>query len=60
MTSTDDKQLCTNLGQPDATSFDLGKASDCKDERANLSCADYLTQLQDPTKAPAACDERCK
>jgi hypothetical protein len=55
-----DQELCSNLGQPAATEFVLGKASECRDERAKLSCADYLAQFTDPTKAPPACNERCK
>jgi hypothetical protein len=55
-----DQQLCTNLGQPDAENFDLSKASDCKDQRADLSCQDYLAQLANPTLAPAPCAERCE
>lgn len=53
------EELCANLGQPTAGNFDLSKASDCKDQRAELSCQDYLAQLQDPSKAPAVCAERC-
>lgn len=55
-----DQELCSNLGQPDATSFNLGAAQDCRDQRAELSCEAYLAQLQDPTKAPAVCAERCE
>ncbi len=55
-----DQMLCSNLGRPTATDFDLSKAGDCKDARAELACADYLAQLSDPSKAPASCGERCK
>lgn len=55
-----DAQLCASLGSPSATSFDVGEASTCRDERADLSCEAYLTQLSDPTQAPAACARRCK
>lgn len=41
-------------------SFDVLAAKDCKEERAAMSCAEYLTQQSDPTKAPARCVERCK
>ncbi|MCI0570761.1 MAG: hypothetical protein L0Y66_08420 [Myxococcaceae bacterium] len=54
-----DQDLCANLGQPDRTNFDLGKASECRDARADLACADYLAQLTNPAMAPAACAERC-
>lgn len=56
----DDQKLCTNLGQPNATDFDLSKAQECRDARNELSCEDYLAQLTDPTKAPASCAQRCK
>lgn len=56
----DDQKLCANLGQPNATEFDLSKAQDCRDERNELSCEAYLAQLSDPTKAPASCAQRCK
>jgi len=55
-----DQQLCTNLGQPDRDEFKLGPASECADRRAALSCPDYLAQLQDASKAPAACAQRCQ
>ena len=56
----DNQQLCANLGQPGATEFDLSKADDCRDARADLSCEAYLNQLLvDPSAAPAACGERC-
>lgn len=57
---TDDQMLCTNLGQPEATDFDLGRAQDCRDRREELSCEDYLAQLQDPSLAPSSCAERCR
>jgi hypothetical protein len=56
----DDPKICANLGQPQATDFDLSKGSDCRDARAKLSCEAYLAQLSDPTLAPAACGQRCK
>lgn len=40
--------------------FNLDKASDCSDARADLSCPDYLTQFSDPTKSPAVCAEVCR
>jgi hypothetical protein len=55
-----DQQLCTNLGQPSAESFKLGPASECADMREKLACPDYLAQLQDASKAPAACAKRCE
>jgi hypothetical protein len=54
----EDNDNCT--GANAGKEFDLGKASDCSDARADLACADYLGQLQDPTKAPAVCAEVCK
>ncbi len=57
---TSDAMLCANLGIPSATQFDLGKAQDCRDARKALSCELYLAQLQDPSKAPPSCAERCK
>ncbi len=59
-----DTQLCTNLGVPTATSFDLTKAADCKDARAKLECAAYLAQVNPSGTGgqppPAVCQERCK
>jgi hypothetical protein len=55
-----DQQLCTNLGQPDKDTFKLSPASECSDLRAGLACPDYLAQLQDPSKAPAVCAQRCE
>lgn len=56
-----DAQLCSNLGQPTATTFDLSKAVDCKDARAKLECAAYLSQVgAGGTTPPAPCQERCK
>lgn len=40
--------------------FDILAARDCKDERAKLSCADYLAQLSDATKSPAVCNNKCQ
>lgn len=54
-----DQELCTNLGQPNATEFSLGKASECRDEREEMSCEDYLAQQSNPASAPQACLERC-
>lgn len=56
----DDQKLCTNLGQPNATDFDLSAAQECRDARQALACDAYLAQLQDPSKAPASCANRCK
>jgi hypothetical protein len=55
-----DQKLCTNLGQPDKTKFKLGPASECSDIRADLACPDYLAQLQDASRAPAICAQRCE
>lgn len=55
---TDQNQNCT--GTDTGKSFDVLAARDCKDERAKLSCADYLAQLSDPTKSPAVCAKRCQ
>lgn len=61
---TSDQQLCTNLGQPTATSFDLSKAQSCKKERADLECSAFLSQVNPSgpggTQPPAVCAERCK
>lgn len=54
------EELCTNLGEPTATDFSLSNAAQCRDERDELSCQDYLGQLQDPSRAPAVCADRCK
>ncbi|MDQ3266369.1 MAG: hypothetical protein M3Y59_22420 [Myxococcota bacterium] len=54
------EQLCTNLGAPSASDFSLSNASECRDRRDDLSCQDYLAQLQDPSLAPAVCADRCK
>lgn len=51
---TEDNDNCT--GTNAGKTFDLGKASDCSDARAKLSCADYL----DASKIPAVCAEVCK
>jgi hypothetical protein len=55
-----DQQLCANLGQPNKEKFKLGPASECSDAREELACQDYLAQLQDASKAPAACAQRCE
>ncbi len=59
-----DAQLCTNLGQPTATSFDLSKAVDCKNAREKLECSAFLSQANQSapgaTAPPAPCQERCK
>jgi hypothetical protein len=55
-----DQQLCANLGQPDKEKFKLSPASECSDLREELACQDYLAQLQDPSKAPAVCAQRCE
>jgi hypothetical protein len=55
-----DQQLCTNLGQPNATTFDLGKAQECRDARAALSCQEFVAQLSPTGSPPASCAERCK
>jgi hypothetical protein len=55
-----DQQLCANLGQGDKDEFKLGPASECSDLRADMACPDYLAQLQDPSKAPAVCAQRCE
>lgn len=54
-----DDELCTNI-TGSGGDFNLGEASKCSDARAELSCADYMAQLSDPSKAPASCAERCK
>jgi hypothetical protein len=54
-----DQKLCSNLGRPDATDFDLSEASECFDRREDLSCEAYLAQLNDPSQAPDACARRC-
>jgi hypothetical protein len=54
-----DQELCSNLGITDAKGFSLGEASTCRDDRNKLSCEDYLAQLSDDAKAPAACAKRC-
>lgn len=54
-----EQQLCTNSGLPNATKFNLSKASECRDARAKLACADYLAQLPDPSKAPTPCADVC-
>jgi hypothetical protein len=55
-----DQQQCTNLGQPQATNFDVSAARDCRDARDELSCEEYLAQLQDPSLAPEPCNRRCE
>ncbi len=59
-----DTQLCTNLGQSTATSFDLTNASACKDARAKLECSAFLAQVNPNgpggQPAPAICAQRCK
>jgi hypothetical protein len=59
-----DTQLCTNLGQPTATTFDLTKASACKDDRAKLECSAFLAQVNPSGPGgqapPAPCAERCR
>lgn len=54
------EQLCSNLGEPSASDFSLANASECRDRRDDLSCQDYLAQLQNPSLAPAVCADRCK
>lgn len=59
-----DTDLCANLGAPTAKSFDLSKASACKDERAKLDCPAFLAQVNPSAPGgqppPAPCQERCK
>jgi len=55
-----DQQLCANLGQPDKEKFKLSPASECSDLREKLTCPAYLEQLQDASKAPAVCAQRCE
>jgi hypothetical protein len=43
------------VGPNAGKTFDLGKASECSNARAKLSCADYL----DPAKMPAVCAQIC-
>lgn len=61
---TTDTQLCTNLGVPTATQFDLSKASACKNEREKLECSAFLAQVNPSGPGgqppPAPCTERCK
>jgi len=61
---TTDQQLCTNLGFPALTTFDLSNASDCKDQRAKLECSAFLAQVNPSAPGgmppPAICLERCK
>jgi hypothetical protein len=54
-----EQELCANLGQPNFSRFDTLVAQQCKEDRSNLSCADYLAQLQDATSAPESCRRRC-
>lgn len=60
----DDAQLCANLGAPTATSFDLSKAVECKDQRAALECSAFLAQVNPSGPGgqppPAPCQQRCK
>jgi len=53
------EELCSNLGET-SSDFSLSSASQCRDERAELSCQDYLTQQSDPSMAPAVCADRCQ
>jgi hypothetical protein len=55
-----DQQLCANLGQPDKQKFKLGPASECASLREDMACPDYLAQLQDASRAPAVCAQRCE
>ena len=54
----EDNDNCT--GANAGKTFDLSAASDCSDARAKLACADYLGQMQNPTKSPAVCAQVCK
>jgi hypothetical protein len=54
----EDNDNCT--GTSAGKTFNLDKASACSDARADLSCADYLTQFADATKSPAVCAEVCR
>lgn len=56
----DDRDLCSNLGEPGATEFDVGKADECRDARAKMSCQDYLAQVSNSSLAPASCADRCR
>lgn len=59
-----DTQLCTNIGVPTATTFDLTNAAACKDARAKLECSAFLAQVNPSGPGgqppPAICLERCK
>lgn len=61
---SNDNQLCTNLGQPAATEFDLSNASECKKARADLECSAFLAQVNPSGPGgqppPAVCNQRCK
>lgn len=61
---TTDTQLCTNLGAPTATRFDLSNASSCRDERDKLACEAFLAQVNPSGPGgqppPAVCQQRCQ
>ena len=61
---TKDQELCANIGQPALVNFDLGKAQECKKQRADLECSAFLAQVNPSAPGgmppPAVCQERCK
>jgi hypothetical protein len=60
----DDAQLCSNLGVSNATSFDLSKAIECRDQRDALECSAFLAQVNPSGPGgqapPAPCQQRWK
>ena len=55
-----DAEVCTNWGRSSATNVIFAKANQCRDERAQLSCQDWIAQSSNPALAPAVCSQRCQ